>query len=389
MYTHKKNMPPNGYIPFNWPHLVGSELERISDSISRGHLSGGGYYTKMCHVQLEGYLNVPKVLLTHSCTGALEMAALLIDIEPGDEVIVPSYTFVSTASAFALRGAKLVFVDVDCLSMNVDVAKIEMAISAKTKAVCVVHYAGGSCDMDAVVGLCAKNNIVLIEDAAQALGSSFKGKKLGTFGALATFSFHETKNIISGEGGALVVNDPNLIERSEMIWEKGTNRSKYSRGLVDKYTWLELGSSFLPGEMIAAFLSAQLDSIGTISEHRRAIFDRYHSQLNGIDGIGVISHADGVEANGHLFYVVCPTEQFRTELVSYALNQRSVHLHPHYIPLHSSPFGLKCGISKGSMDVTNDISFRLLRLPLFFDLTEQQQAVVVRSILDFLETKSS
>ena len=388
MHANKQNMPPNDYIPFNWPHLIGSEIERITDSISRGHLSGCGYYTKMCHAQLEGYLNAPKVMLTHSCTGALEMAALLVDLEPGDEVIVPSYTFVSTASAFALRGAKLVFVDVDRLSMNIDLEKVASAISSKTRAVCVVHYAGSSCDMDAMVELCSRNNLVLIEDAAQALGSSFKGKKLGTFGALSTFSFHETKNIISGEGGALVINDPKYIDRGEMIWEKGTNRTKYTRGLVDKYTWLELGSSFLPGEITAAFLSAQLEAIDEITEKRRELFDNYHEQLLDCGEITVICHADSVMSNGHLFYIVCPNLQFRTELIAYALSRFSVHLHPHYVPLHSSPYGRRCGISRGAMSVTDDISSRLLRLPLFYDLRGDQQELVIRSILEFFNSKN-
>ena len=291
-------------IPFNKPTAVGAELANIADALARGHLSGDGYYTKRCHQWLEQRLGCKRALLTHSCTGALEMAAMLCDLAPGDEVIMPSYTFVSTANAFVLRGAVPVFVDVRADTLNIDERLIEAAITPRTRAIVVVHYAGVACEMDAIMAIARRHSLLVVEDAAQALLATYKGRKLGTIGSLGCISFHETKNLISGEGGALLVNDERLIERAEIVREKGTNRSRFLRGEVDKYTWVDIGSSFLPSELVAAFLEAQLAHADGVIARRRAIWSRYHAGLSPLAAAGAFelpraAYPDRVRQRAH------------------------------------------------------------------------------------------
>jgi len=357
--------PAAGHVAFSRAVATGRELVYLTEAIASGRLAGGASFTKRCEATLEAMLRAPRVLLTHSCTGALEMAALLADLQPGDEVIMPSFTFSSTANAFVLRGAVPVFVDIRPDTLNLDERLVEAAIGPRTRAIVPVHYAGLPCDMASINAIARRHGLLVIEDAAQAHESHYEGRPLGTLGHLGCLSFHETKNIVAGEGGALIVNDPQLIERAEILREKGTDRSRFIRGQVDKYTWQDVGSSYIPGELSAAFLLAQLESAGEITEHRRALFDRYRADLAPLAAAGHLSLPGypGADANGHVFWVLLRGLRERSELIDHlrALGVQSVF---HYVPLHSSPAGRRYTRAHGSLPVTDDISARLLRLPL-------------------------
>jgi dTDP-4-amino-4,6-dideoxygalactose transaminase len=373
-------------IPFNKPSAVGGELANIAEALARGQLSGDGYYTKRCHEWLEQRLGCKRALLTHSCTGALEMAAILCDVAPGDEVIMPSYTFVSTANAFALRGAVPVFIDVRADTINIDEKLIEAAITPRTKAIAVVHYAGLPCEMDTIMAIAQRHNLLVVEDAAQAMLSTYKGRNLGAIGHFGCFSFHETKNLLSGEGGALVINDERFVARAEIVREKGTNRSRFLRGEVDNYTWVDLGSSYLPSELIAAFLEAQLTHADEVIARRRAVWVRYHAGLAELAASETIEipHGTGAGhfANGHIFYVLADKLATRMALAAH-LKARAILTASHYVPLHSSTGGQKFGRASGSFKVTDDISERLLRLPLYFGITDAQVDAVVDAVKGF------
>jgi dTDP-4-amino-4,6-dideoxygalactose transaminase len=370
-------------IPFNRPYLTGKEFTHIQEAVAVGQLAGNGRFTKLCQGWLERQIGAPRVLLTHSCTAALEMAALLLDLAPGDEVIMPSFTFVSSANAFVLRGARPVFVDIRADTLNLDERQVEAAITSRTKAILVMHYAGVACEMDALLDIAHRHGLVIVEDAAHALMSSYKGRPLGGFGHLATFSFHETKNVISGEGGALVINDSRFAERAEIIWEKGTNRSQFSRGRVDKYTWMDVGSSFLPGELTAAFLWAQLEEAEDITARRLEVWNRYRNHSTEIEALGLRMPVipAGCEHNAHLFYLLLPSSAHRIEILS-DLNARGVNAVFHYVPLHSSPAGVRYGRPAGSMSVTDDCSARLIRLPLWIGMPEDASQQVVDRLKD-------
>lgn len=362
-------------IPFNWPHMTGKELFYIAESHFHGKLAGDGPFTKHCHRWLEERTGCAKALLTHSCTAALEMAALLIDIEPGDEVIMPSYTFVSTANAFVLRGAVPVFVDIREDTLNLDERLIEAAITPRTKAIVPVHYAGIACEMDAIMAIAKRHGLKVVEDAAQGVMASYKGRALGSIGDLGAFSFHETKNVISGEGGALLVNDRDLALRAEIIREKGTDRSRFFRGEVDKYTWQEVGSSFLPGELIAAFLWAQLEEADRITQTRLACWNRYHERLASLETLGALRRPivpEGCVHNAHMYYVILNPDIDRQYVLD-AFRAQNIGAVFHYVPLHSSPAGQRYGRAHGDLAVTNDLSERLVRLPLWMGLTIEQQ----------------
>jgi len=373
-------------IPFNKPTAVGAELANIADALARGHLSGDGHYTRRCHRWLEQQLGCKHALLTHSCTGALEMAALLCDVGPGDEIIMPSYTFVSTANAFALRGAVPVFVDIRADTLNIDERLIEAAITPRTRAIAVVHYAGVACEMDAIMEIARRHDLLVVEDAAQALLATYKKRNLGTLGHLGCISFHETKNLISGEGGALLINDERFAARAEVIREKGTNRSQFFRGEVDKYTWVDLGSSYLPSELVAAFLDAQFAHADAVIAHRRATWERYYVGLSGLAAAGLIelprrSYSDR-EANGHLFHVLTDTLQTRSALAAH-LKSRDILSVFHYVPLHSSPAGKKYGRASGKLTVTDTVGDRLLRLPLYFSISDADVDSVIDAVREF------
>lgn len=354
-------------IPFNRPYMTGHELDYITQAHAAGHLSGDGPFSRRCEAWLERRTGARRALLTHSCTAALEMAAMLLGLEPGDEVIMPSFTFVSTANAFVLRGAVPVFVDIRPDTLNLDESLIEAAITPKTRAICVVHYAGVGCEMDAIAAIADRHGLAVVEDDAQGVMSTYKGRPLGSFGSLAALSFHETKNVISGEGGALLVNDGALVERAEIIREKGTNRSKFFRGQVDKYTWVDVGSSYLPSEILAAFLAAQLEEADRITERRLAIWNTYHAVFAAAEARHqlrrpiVPAHCTH---NAHMYYLLLPDLATRTAFIDH-LRHAGVGAVFHYIPLHSSPAGRKFGRTGSAMAVTNDISDRLVRLPLW------------------------
>ncbi|WP_454835899.1 dTDP-4-amino-4,6-dideoxygalactose transaminase [Pseudomonas lini] len=366
-------------IPFNWPHMTGKELYYIAEAHFNGRLAGDGPFTKRCHAWLEERTGCSKALLTHSCTGALEMAALLLDIQPGDEIIMPSYTFVSTANAFVLRGGIPVFVDIREDTLNLNERLIEAAITPRTRAIVPVHYAGVSCEMDTILSIAKRHNLKVVEDAAQGVMASYKGRALGSIGDLGTYSFHETKNVISGEGGALLVNDPVLALRAEIIREKGTDRSRFFRDEVDKYTWQEVGSSFLPGELIAAFLAAQLEEADQITQERLASWQRYHELLEPLESKGILRRPivpEGCEHNAHMYYVLLAPEIERQKVLDDFKNNDIWSVF-HYVPLHSSPAGKRYGRTHGTLDVTDRQSDRLVRLPLWVGLNEQQQDRVV------------
>ena len=357
-------------IRFNLPYLTGNEIKRISEVYEAGHLSGDGRFTKLCSSWLETNLPCQRALLTHSCTAALEMAAILIDIKPGDEIIMPSYTFVSSANAFVLRGGVPVFVDIKEDTLNIDETLIEKAVTPKTKAILPVHYAGVACEMDTILEIAKKYNLFVIEDAAQGIMSKYKGKSLGTIGDLGCFSFHETKNIISGEGGALIINNSNLINRAEIIREKGTDRVNFFRGTVNKYSWQDIGSSFLPGETTAAFLFAQLDQATEITKLRLEIWRKYNNfflNYNDLGSIKIPFMPKSCECNGHLFYLLMQSYSERTNFINF-MNLYKINCIFHYIPLHSSPAGMKFGRTGSSMEITESISSRLVRLPFWIGL---------------------
>ena len=365
-------------IPFNQPFLTGRELEYISEAHRNHHLSGDGPFTKRCHAWLERTVGCPKALLTHSCTAALEMAAILADIQAGDEVIMPSFTFVSTANAFVLRGGVPVFVDVRDDTLNIDESKIEAAITPKTRAIVVVHYAGVACEMDAIQAIASRHGLLVIEDAAQAVLASYKGRPLGGLGALGALSFHETKNILCGEGGALLVNDPRLNARAEVIREKGTDRSRFYRGEVDKYTWVDLGSSFLPGEVIAAFLWAQMQMADAITGRRMAIWTRYHEAFADLEKSGRARRPvvpPYATPNAHNYYLLVRDAETRAKFIE-SLSAEGIQAVFHYVPLHDSPAGRRFGRASGPMAVTRSVADRLVRLPLWLGLEDRQDNVI-------------
>jgi len=373
-------------IPFNKPFLVGKETSYIEQAVISGQISGNGYFTKKCQHFFENKYGFKKVLLTTSCTDALEMCSMLINIKTGDEVIVPSYTFVSTALAFVRQGAKVIFADSKPDSPNMDVSKIESLITKKTKAIVVVHYAGIAVDMDSVMELAHKYNLYVIEDAAQAIDSFYKGKPLGGIGHLGTFSFHETKNIISGEGGMLVINDDNLIERSEIIWEKGTNRSSFFRGEVNKYEWVDTGSSFLPSEVIAAFLYAQLENLERIQRRRKYIWDLYYKGLKVINNkIKLPVIPEYATNNGHMFYITTNSEEERIALISY-LKQNGIHSVFHYLSLHKSEYYLKNNNERAELIYSDLYTARLLRLPFYYELSSEEINRIVEGVIEFYDT---
>ncbi|MCC2547902.1 dTDP-4-amino-4,6-dideoxygalactose transaminase [Hymenobacter sp. BT175] len=376
-------MPTSSYIPFNKPYLSGNETRYIEEAVRSGKISGDGMFTKRCHQFFEQQLGFTKVLLTTSCTDALEMAALLIDIQPGDEVIMPSYTFVSTPNAFVLRGARIVFADSTAENPNMDPAQLESLITPRTKAIVPVHYAGIACDMDPIMALADRHGLFVVEDAAQAIDSFYKGRALGTIGHLAAFSFHETKNIISGEGGMLAINDARFAARAEIIREKGTNRSSFFRGEVDKYGWVDYGSSFLPSDIIAAFLWAQLENLTSIQQQRKAIWQRYYETLAPLraEGVQLPEVPDYATNNGHMFYLVCRSLEERTALIS-QLKEQDIHPVFHYLSLHKSPFyaDKHDGRQLPQADHYTDC---LLRLPLYYELTEAQQNRIAEGILAY------
>ena len=365
-------------IPFNRPHTSGRELGYIQEAIEQSHLSGNGPFTSRCEAWLERLTGAPRVLLTHSCTAALEMAAMLADIGPGDEVIMPSYTFVSTANAFVLRGATPVFVDIRSDTQNLDERLVEAAITPRTKAIVVVHYAGVGCEMDTLGEIAERRGLFLIEDAAQALMATYRERPLGGLGHLAAYSFHETKYVISGEGGALVINDPRLAERAEILREKGTNRSRYLRGEVDKYTWVDIGSSYLPSDILAAFLWGQLEDAADYTSQRLAIWERYHSGLAELEQMGRLRRPvipPECQHNAHLYYVLLESPAERNRLLD-RFRQLGIGGVFHYVPLHSSPAGLRYGRAVGEMPHTRVAGEQLLRLPLWLGLGDLQDEVI-------------
>jgi dTDP-4-amino-4,6-dideoxygalactose transaminase len=368
-------------IGFNKPHLTGKETHYIYDAVSTGKISGNGKYTKLCQSFFEDNYKIKKALLTTSCTDALEMAAILINIEPGDEVIIPSYTFVSTANAFVLRGAKIVFADSYENNPNIDATKIEALINSKTKAIVPVHYAGVACDMDLIMDIANRHNLFVIEDAAQAIDSYYKGAPLGSIGHLAAFSFHETKNIISGEGGLLAINDSQFIERAEIIWEKGTNRAAFWRGEVDKYNWVDIGSSFLPSEIVAAFLWAQLENLDNIQTKRKEIWNLYFEGLKVNPYYQMPSIPDYATNNAHMFYLVCKSLKERNDLIS-ELKEKSIAAVFHYISLHESPY-FKEKYEGDKLINCDNYSNCIIRLPMFFELNKVAQVKVINCVLNF------
>lgn len=369
-------------IPFNKPYMTGKELWYISQAHAKGHLAGDGSFSRRCNQWLEQTTGTRRALLTHSCTAALEMAAILADIGPGDEVIMPSFTFVSTANAFVLRGGVPVFVDIRSDTLNIDESRIEAAITSRTKAIVPVHYAGVGCEMDVIMDIARRHGLIVIEDAAQGLMSTYRGRPLGSIGNLAALSFHETKNIISGEGGALLINDARYVERAEVIREKGTNRSQFFRGQVDKYTWVDIGSSYLPGEIISAFLFAQMEEAQAITDRRLSLWSQYHRRFAAAESSGVVRRPQipaECRHNAHMYYLLLPNLETRTEFIS-RLNNKGIHPVFHYVPLHSAPAGRRFGRVHGELPVTDEVADRLVRLPFWVGLEEQQGEVIERLI---------
>src|SRR5690349_16601747 len=366
-------------VDFNRPVVLGRELEYIQQAIDNGHISGDGPFTKKCHTFLESELGVPKALLTTSCTHALEMAALLLEIQPGDEIIIPDFTFVSTVNAFVLRGARPVFLDIRPDTLNLDESRLEAAITPATRAIVPVHYAGVGCEMDAIMEIADRHHLAVIEDNAHGLFGKYKGKSLGTFGSMASQSFHETKNFTSGEGGALLINDPILVERAEIIREKGTNRSRFFRGQVDKYTWVDIGSSYLPSDILAAFLLAQFEQRQKIQLHRRQVWEMYYAGLNDwaqARDVQLPQVPGHCEQSYHMFYLLLPTLDLRQRLITY-LRERGIYSVFHYLPLHLSEMGQSFGGRRGDCPVTERVSDQLVRLPFHNALTSAEQEQVI------------
>lgn len=372
-------------IPFNKPALLGPELIYVGQAVAGGHASGDGPFTHKVQALLEARFGAQRVLLTTSCTSALEMAAILCNLGPGDEVILPSFTFVSTANAVALRGAKPVFVDIQPDTQNIDPARIEAAITPRTKAIFPVHYAGVACDMDAIMAIAEKHGLLVVEDAAQGVYAQYNGRWLGTIGHLGCYSFHETKNFSCGEGGALVINRPEFQKRAEIIREKGTNRSQFLRGQSDKYTWTDIGSSYVLSDMLAAFLQGQLENMEAITARRGAIYDRYMRHLAPLEREGLVrlpKTPQNCTPNHHMFYLLAADIEERTDLIAH-LKARGILSVFHYVPLHSAPFAAAMGLPDVHLPVTDDTSGRLLRLPLYHDLTEEQADEVAAGVLEF------
>ena len=374
-------------IPFNKPSAVGKEQQYIAEAMASGQLGGDGPFARRCQQLLEERYSIPKVLLTHSCTGALEMAALLCEVGPGDEVIMPSYTFVSTANAFVLRGAQPRFVDIRPDTLNIDEKLIEEAINEHTKAIIPVHYAGVGCEMDEIMRLADRYDLYVIEDAAQALGAEYRGRPLGTFGELGCFSFHETKNLVSGEGGALAVNCAEFADAADIIHQKGTNRKQFLRGEVDKYTWVGVGSSYAPSEITAAFLYGQLQQQDVVQAARMKLWRTYHQALADLEQAGCLVRPHWPQHcshNAHIYYLLTADLTERQALIKY-LAQRGIGATFHYIPLHSSPMGQKLGYRRGQLPVTEEMSERLVRLPLYYELTETEVLRVVEAVYEFYQ----
>jgi dTDP-4-amino-4,6-dideoxygalactose transaminase len=372
-------------IPFNKPCLTGKEPEYMLQAVINGHISGDGPFSRKCHAWLEQFLGAPRALLTTSCTHALEMAAFLLELRPDDEVIVPSFTFVSTVNAFVIRGARPVFADIRADTLNLDERRLEGLITERSRAIVVVHYAGVGCEMDAILKIAGQYGLTVIEDNAHGLFGRYRGRLLGTFGSLAAQSFHETKNITCGEGGALLINDPQYIERAEILREKGTDRSRFFRGQVDKYTWVDVGSSYLPSDILAAFLYAQLEQHRTIQDRRRAIWERYQVGLTdwaAANGIRLPYIPEHCEQPYHMFYLLLPSLEDRTALIERLKNQGILAVF-HYLPLHLSDMGRRYGGQVGQCPVTEEISDRLLRLPFYNDLSESDQSMIIETICEF------
>jgi len=371
-------------IPFNKPFIAGKELYYIAQAVTFGNLAGDGYFTKRCASLMQDRFGIPKVLLTPSCTAALEMAAQLCEVEPGDEVIMPSYTFVSTASAFVRMGGRPVFVDIRPDTLNIDETLIEAAITPRTKAICVVHYAGVACEMDTIMAIARRHNLKVVEDAAQGVNSWYKGRALGSIGDLGCYSFHETKNYICGEGGALCINNPELISRAEIIRDKGTNRQRFFRGEVDKYTWVDLGSSYVPSEICSAFLFGQLEEMDRISTVRQQIYENYEHYLQPLEDDGQLQLPvipGECVTNYHLFFILLNTATDRDSLLAY-LKEQDIRAVFHYVPLHTSPYGRQQN-PQLHLPVTEDLSARLIRLPLYYELSRDEQVTTVRQIEEF------
>jgi dTDP-4-amino-4,6-dideoxygalactose transaminase len=380
--------PTPSSIPFNRPFLIGRELEYIQQAVDGLHLSGGGPFTKRCQEWFQSRYGIPKVLLTHSCTAALEMAALLAGIEPGDEVLLPSFTFVSTANAFLLRGATLRFIDIREDTLNINESLLAEQINTHTRVICPVHYAGVGAEMETINALAKSHGLLVIEDAAQGVEARYQNRPLGSIGQLGAFSFHETKHFISGEGGALLINDEAYERRAEIIWEKGTNRAAFQSGEVTRYTWMDLGSSFLPSELVAAFLLAQLEHSDTIAQNRLSTWERYNKGLaflqeRGIARLPVLP--PDCEHNAHMFYLILDSLETRSHLIKF-LAERGILAVFHYVPLHTSPMGRSLGFQSGQLPVTEDLSARLLRLPMFYGLGQEEQSRVISAIKDFFGT---
>ena len=374
-------------IPFNKPFIAGRELDYISQAVRQGHIGGDGPFTRKAQQLLQDLLGARHVFLTTSCTDALELAAILVGLEPGDEVILPSYTFASTANAFLLRGARLVFVDCRPDTLNIDETQIEQAITGRTRAIVPVHYAGVACEMDAILSLAARFQVPVIEDAAQAVGSKYKGRCLGTLGSIGAYSFHETKNVTCGEGGAIVLERDADVERTEVVRERGTNRTRFVRGQLDKYTWVDIGSSFLPSDIVAAFLVAQLECMQAITARRAHICDLYRTNLQSLDDRGHLrlpSIPAGCETNSHMFYIVLNSLDERTRLINH-LAARGIQAVFHYVPLHTSPMGAAMGYRPGMLPITEDLSDRILRLPLYAEMSDLDVTSVTSEVHRFLD----
>ncbi len=373
-------------IAFNRPSTLGKEIEFIQQALDNLHLSGNGPFTQKCQTWLESRIGSTKALLTHSCTSALEMAAILMDIQPGDEIIMPSFTYVSTANAFVLRGGIPVFVEIRSDTLNIDERRIEQAITPRTKAIVPVHYAGVGCSMESIMEIAGDHNLFVIEDAAQGIMASFDDKPLGSFGQLAVLSFHESKNVMSGEGGALLINQAEFVERAEIIWEKGTNRAKFNRGQVDSYTWVDIGSSYLPSEIIAAFLWAQLCEAEMISNQRSEIWGKYHDAFAQLEVLGKARRPivpNECTHNAHIYYLLLPDLKTRTSLIQF-LKEAGIISVFHYVSLHSSPAGRKFGRTSGDLSITQEISDRLIRLPLWIGMSDEEVNRVIMAIYDAL-----
>jgi len=386
-----RNDMKSSLIPFGKPFIVGKELFYIAQAVMNGSISGDGYFTKRCQQWLEHHLATPKALLTHSCTAALEMSAILADIGPGDEVIMPAFTFVSTANAFVLRGGIPVFVDIHPDTLNIDERLIEAAITSRTKAIVAVHYAGLPCAMEQLLEICQRHGLYLIEDAAQAILVQEEHKSLGAIGDLGCLSFHETKNVICGEGGALLINNPSLAERADIIWQKGTNRKAFLRGEVDKYTWVDIGSSFLPNELTAAFLFAQLEQAARINTHRKSLYREYLAQLSPLKEAGLVelpATAQNTITNAHIFYLLTRDIAERSALINHLANQ-GISAVFHYVPLHDSPAGKCYARTNGKLTVTTQIAGRLLRLPMYSELTTAQVRHICHAVHRFYEARQA